>query len=287
MGIPGRTLDQLDVRGKVKIGEKRESRSGKQYSASTDYFISDDSCFEQAYGAKPSELTEITFPYATADANFPTGLERWLTSKQDRNRQILTCYTKDSGRDPIALRLTDFVRDDDIVRGPERGQRRTPITCRADDCPFFKDKSCKPMGRLVFYVKDDANIEPLQLDTKAWNSVENLSGFLKRAERLGPLNAPNRKFTLAVAFEKKGDKRFPVLTLTEANVVITPDNIDTASALADARFKQEQGVEVRVILAELLDAIRPGWRDDQRYIDRIKEVGAGVALEGIFQRYEA
>jgi hypothetical protein len=286
MGIPGRTLDRLDPRGKVKIGERRTSRNGREYPAATDYFVSDDPDFARLYGDKPKTL-RLTLPYATADENFPTGLERWLSSRQDRNRQVLTCYTKDDGPRPVALRLTDFMRGDEEVRGDARGQR-TPITCAADDCPFFKDKSCKPMGRLTFFLDGDNHAQPLQLDTKAWNSIENLAGALKSCERLGPLNAPGRVFDLTVAFVSKGQNRFPVMSLTEANVVITPDNIDHADALMAARGSLERGdTDTRVILARLLDGIRPGWRDDQRYIDRIKEVGADTALQAIFQRYEA
>ena len=270
----------------MKIGEKRVSQKGRSYPAATDFFQSDDPDFIRLYGEKASTL-KITLPYASADENFPTGLERWVTSKKDSSRQVLTCYTKDSGRDPIALRLTDFVREDDTVRGPERGQNRTPITCRADDCPFFKDKSCKPMGRLTFFLDGDNHAQPLQFSTKAWNTIENIAGLLSSAQRLGPLNTPGRVFEMHVAFETQGDKRFPVVTLKEVQVVITPDNIDTASALADANIALEQGTEARVVLAKLLDAIRPGWRDDQRYIDRIKEVGPETALQGIFQRYDA
>jgi hypothetical protein len=286
VGIPGRTLDKLDVRGKVKIGEKRQSGNGRSFPAATDYFQSDDPDFIRLYGDKASAL-KIVLPYATADENFPTGLERWLT-KKDRSGQVLTCYTKDDGPDPIALRLTDFLQKDDTVRGPERGQKRTPITCRADDCPFFKDKSCKPMGRLVFFLDGDNHGQPLQLDTKAWNSIENIAGALKSASRRGPLNADGRVFEMTVAFESKGNKRFPVISLKEASVVITPDNIDHADALAAARGELERGeTDVRVVLARLLDAIRPGWREQQAYIDRIKEVGAEAALDAIFQRYEA
>jgi hypothetical protein len=287
VGIPGRTLDRLDIRGKVKIGEKRKSAKGRDYPAATDYFLSDDPDFFRIYGGiKEPRVLAITLPYATADENFSTGLERWL-SKKDRSGQVLTCYTKDSGSDPIALRLTDFVQEADTVRGPERGQHRTPISCGADNCVFFKDKTCKPMGRLTFFLEGDNHAQPLQLDTKAWNSIERIAGSLKSSERLGPLNKPGRVFELTVAFHKKGTDRFPVVSIQEANVVITPDNIDHADALMAARGELERGTDHRVVLAHLLDVIRPGWREQQSYIDRIKEVGAEAALAATFQRYEA
>ena len=142
-------------------------------------------------------------------------------------------------------------------------------------------------GDNSFFLDGDNHAQPLQFSTKAWNTIENIAGLLSSAQRLGPLNTPGRVFEMHVAFETQGDKRFPVVTLKEVQVVITPDNIDTASALADANIALEQGTEARVVLAKLLDAIRPGWRDDQRYIDRIKEVGPETALQGIFQRYDA
>lgn len=287
MGIPGRTLDRLDVRGKVKIGEKRKSQKGKDYPAATDYFLSDDPDFARLYGDQAKAL-KVTFPYATADENFSTGLELWKSKKAPATGQLLVCYTKDSGTDPIALRLTDAVGKDDKVRGPERGQNRTPISCGADNCAFFKNKTCKPMGRLTFFLDGDNHGQPLEFATKAWNSIERIAGALKSCERLGPLNKPGRVFELTVAFHTKGTDRFPVVSIQEVAVVITPDNIDAADALLAARGELERGeTDVRVVLARLLDVIRPGWRDQQAYIDRIKEVGAEVALQGIFQRYDA
>lgn len=286
MGIPGRTLEQLEPRAKVKIGEKRKSQRGNDYPAAVDYFVSDDIYFEKLYGdgGKPKAL-RISLAYADVDSNFSTGLERWLT-KKGGSGQVLTCYTKDSGRDPIALRLTDFVQEGDVKRGAERGQR-TPITCGADACPWFKDKSCKPMGRLVFFLEDDPNVQPLQLDTKSWHSIERVAAYLTSARRRGPLNDPGRLFELSVAFESKGTSRFPVLAITEVNLPIS-DNADVDLAELCVQAHQATTVnEARVALAALLDAMRPGWRDDQAYIDRIKEVGVDVALAGTLKAAEA
>lgn len=283
MAIPGRKLDQLDARAKVKIGEKN---SGGRGAKSLDHFISDDRTFLELVGPAPKTL-RLTLPYPTADENFSTGLERWL-AKRGGGGNVLTCYTKDGGPRPVALRFTDFVQGWDEVLGEPRGNR-TPVLCKADGCAFFKDKTCKPMGRLQFFLDGDTNTQPLQIDTKGWNSIENLSGYLKGAQRSGPLNAPGRVFELSVAYTRTAAGRFPVLSIEEVNevpMVVTPDNVTVAEALAEAFIKQTQGADLRRVLADLLDVIRPTWREQPEYIDRIKEVGPEVALQSIYQRYD-
>lgn len=278
MGIPGRSFDRVETRAKVRIGVKKTAQSGKKYPAAVDYFVCDDPEFP---AGQPKTL-RITFPFATAADNFSTGLERWL-SKKGGDGQVLTCYTKDAGRDPIALRLTDFVQPGDTTRGEARGQR-TPITCTADACPFLKDKSCKPMGRLQFFLEGGRQDEALQLDTKAWNTIEEVSSGLLAAERRNP-DLRGRVFELSVAFRQKGTDRFPVVSIKEAEVPLNPNseadvNLAELMLRADAALSAADPDVMRVELAGLLDAIRPGWRDEQDYIARIKEVGVETALKG-------
>lgn len=277
MAIPGRNLERLESRAKVKVGEKRGGRP-----ASVDYFICPDAEFAQLAGEQPKQL-RITLPYRTAEENFGTGLERWLSKRG--GGQLLTCYTKDDGPRPVALRLTDHVREADEVRGEARGQR-TPITCGADACPFFKDRTCKPMGRLVFFLEGGRQDAPLQMDTKGWNTIEELSKELTAAERRNP-DLRGRVFVLSVAFQKTAAGRFPVVSIKED---IIPINDEADIALADLCVAGQAAVEageeqgMKVALARLLDAFRPGWRDDTAYIDRIKEVGAQAALVATIDR---
>lgn len=268
MGIPGRNLDRVETRAKVRIGVKKQGQSGKSFPSAVDYFVCDDPEFPSG---QPKVL-RITLPFATPDENFSTGVERWL-KKRSGDGQILTCYSKDSGSNAVALRLTDQVNEGDEVVGEPRGQR-TPIRCKADACVFWKDGSCKPMGRLQFFLEGGRTDEALQLDTKSWNTIENLVERLTAAYRRQQ-DLRGRVFELSVAFRHKGADRFPVVQIQEVGVPIVP-NVDLAEAMTAAERLAAAG-DVRSALAALLDAHRPGWRDDQAYIDRIKDVGVEVA----------
>jgi hypothetical protein len=140
------------------------------------------------------------------------------------------------------------------------------------------------MGRLVFFLEQDADhglVQPLQLDTKSWNTIERIAGYLASAQRLAPLNTPGRTFELSVAFEHKGRDRFPVVTIQEANVPISNDaDVDLADLLVEGHAALGAGdiVGIKKALARILDVIRPGWRDQPEYIERIKTAGAEVAL---------
>lgn len=264
MAIPD-LKPQYETRAKVKIGE----RKGK-YPSSVDHFISDDP--EVPAGVKA--LT-VVFPYDDVDDNFSTGLEWWVQTKDKRNQ--LACYTKDSGSEPVALRLEPYLDDQHKVVGEKLKQGRVPIGCTFRQCPQFRDRKCKPMGRLVFFIKGGRTDQVLQLDTKGWNSIEKLTGTLRGARLRGPL--AGRHFILSVSFERRGTDRFPVLSLEEVDVEV---NNEQDARVGDAVIALEQaraaGKTAREQLAAMLDQMRPGWRDDQRYIERIKEVGVEAAL---------
>jgi len=275
MAIPG-LKPELQIRGKIKTGEVRTSqRTGREYPASTDYFLCpDDPEFAQTFGAKPSSLTiELV-----GDEPWSSGMEWWTKSKSGNT---LACYTKDGGSEPKALRMEGYLDESDVkVSGEKVGSNRFRIVCPFRECVHFKNKDCKPMGRLTFFVvaPDGAKLGPYQLDTKSWNSVENIEGFLASTKPDGPL-------TLSVAFRTQGDQKFPVLSIKEYDgvEVNTPADVESADALVQLAKAADSG-EYREGLAAYLDATRPGWKDDPAYIERIKEVGPEQAVKTILSR---
>lgn len=282
MAIPGLKPD-LQIRGKVKTGETRtSSRTGREYPASTDYFLCpDDPEFARMFGDHPSRLV-IEPAFATTEEFFSTGLEWW--TKQSNGSNHLACYTKDGGDNPVALRSLGYLDGDEKkLDGDETvGNNRCRIACPFRDCVHLKNKDCKPMGRLTFYAvcPDGGQLGPYQLDTKSWNSVEALEGFLARYSHYSGEQFADTTFDLSVAFETQGDKKFPVLSMKESDLnVDTPADVQVADALLDLITDQ-----TREGLARYLDATRPGWKEDQRYIDRIKEVGVDQAIETIIAR---
>lgn len=272
MAIPG--ADALDdIAGKVRVGEQRGGRA-----ASTDYFLCDHSAFDKFAGSKPKAI-RVKFTTDDRDEAWSTGLEWWMKTRKGQN--LLACYTKDSGSNPVALRYEPMLDPDDKVLGEKRGHERLPITCRFRDCPHFKSRDCRPMGRLTFALADDPDGLLWRFETKGWGSIEAISKAMGRVK--GPL--VGKTFELSVAFESKGNKRFPVVSLTEVEVQINSDkDITEADALIALTKVKENGGDLRQALAAYLDATRPGWKQDERYTARIREVGVEKAVESLLER---
>lgn len=289
MAIPG-SKPNYEVHAKVRIGEKRQSQKGTFYPAAVEFFRSDSPDFAELAGAKPRTL-RIRFIHDGHDDAFSTGLEWW--AKDKNKNSLLACYTKGQTNAegfPVALRKDQMLDQDDRVLGEGVGTGRLPILCRARECPQFKKKNCKPMGRVVFILDGDPLSRVWELDTKAWSSIENLTGTLKLAQAQGSLLG--RLFELSVSFQTKGADRFPVMTLKEISEI---DPV-TAKAVAGAerdiarekvREARERGVvdDARSLLALYFDHARPGWREDADWLAkfkaRVEEVGYDDALKKV------
>jgi len=272
MAIPG-MQPKLDARAKVRIGEKNE----RNLPTSVDHFICDDEEFVRLCGDKPKAI-RIEFPYSEAADNWGSGLEWWTKVKGGGSK--LACYTKDAGDKPVAERMQSFFSEEkwEEVVGPMHGDNRLPIRCPARSCPQQESGVCKPMGRLLFFLSGGRRDAPLQIDTKSWFSCEEIEKAMDVAMRRKP-NLVGRTFELSVAMKTKGTSRFPVLYLREiALEVNTPSDVELADALVTLGNNP-----TREGLATYLDLARPGWRDDSRYVDRIKEVGVEAAVKGILE----
>lgn len=285
MAIPG-LKPNYDVRAKVRIGEKKEKAGGKSYPSAVDYFICDDPEFQLLAGDKPKEL-RVIFPFETPDEVFPTGMEMW------RGKQ-LSCYSKGEpvdrtpGAAAIAYRVNALLKPEDDKVGPPmgRGKERTPIVCPFRSCAFFKDKSCKPMGRVQFFLEGGAVDAVYQIDTKSWNTIEGFTAALAGAAAKGDLRG--RVFVLSVEIVSKATQKFPVMSLKEADVnIATADDVEKADALVALRGAVEHGGEtfIRQSLAAALDRTNPGWRDKPAITARIKEVGVPAAAKAMLERY--
>lgn len=295
MAIPGLKAS-YDVRAKVRIGEKRATASGSTRPASTDYFLSDDPEFASLCGDKPKTL-RIQLPHASADDNFSTGMEWW------RGKQ-LACYSKGEqdlsptlpGTHTKAYRVIAVLDADDHEMGAPmgRGNERQPIVCRFRECKHFgknaNNKECRVMGRLVFFLDGGRTDSVLEIDTKSWNSIEQLEASLAGLARTGPLNAPGRVYDLTVEMRQSGRDRFPVLNISEADVLVTDDKIPLADELLklDATLSAE-GLDDRELaikrqLCVCLDLSNPGWRDKPAVIGKLREQGAEAAARSYLER---
>lgn len=281
MGVPG-MKPKYEVRGKVRTGIKVDGQP-----RSVDYFLSEDPELAELFGDKPSTI-RIRFAHASVDDAFSTGLEWWTRRKSDKKNQ-LACYTKDSSDEPVALRMEAYGTEGFEVLGPKK-DIRIPIRCQARDCPILKKGDCKPMGRLVFFLDGGRTDAVLQLDTKSWNTIERLEPILAAA---GDLRG--RPWDLSVAFETKGAKRFPVLSIqevavnvnTEQDVAVADALLPLLAAVDEGHGEPDRGVDrVRTELAGALDVTNPGWRDKPAIVERIKEIGPVRAAEGLLEKYD-
>lgn len=279
MAIPG-SKPKLDVHAKVRIGETRTSQRGKSYPAATDYFLSSSGAFAELVGEKPKSLL-IRLVQDDVDDAFSSGLEWWAKDKNQKS--YLACYTKGQqiGGQTAALRKDQMLNPDDVVLGDARGEGRLPILCRDRSCPVMQKGACKPMARLVFVLDGDPLTRVWELDTKAWSSIEAITGKLQLARTRGSLNG--RLFELSVRFESKGTDRFPVLSIEEVSDVPVAVNDDKGVTEAEAVVALANSAKDRASLAAYLDATRAGWRVNQKFVDRIKEVGVEAAIEKILR----
>lgn len=289
MAIPG-VKPKFEVRGKVRIGEKKQSARGREFPASVDHFISpDDGELARLFGDKPKSI-RIVSPYQRATDFFATGLELWRGT-------LLACYSKGEGNPPIALRRRT-IREDGVdrdftageeVRGEPVGNDRLPITCRFRECPLFKaNDGCRPIGRLQFFLDGGHQTAVLQLDTKSWNSIEQIEAGLAGAVARDP-DLRGRVFELTVAYQQKGQKRFPVLDIKEVDVQV---NNDADVAKADALLQLQAAVDTQVtveqlkpLLAAALNHTNPGWRQNEAIVARIVQIGPVEAAKGLLERH--
>lgn len=299
MAIPGSASTKIEIRAKVRVGEKNE----RNLPRSTDHFVCDDP--EVEAGAK---TLRVVFVHAEAEDVFRTGLEWW-------QGKVLACYSDEGGNNPTAFRVSglevkengqkktlSWLDPDDEIRGQPVGQGRTPIACKFRQCRHFgsnaQNKKCRVKGRLTFLIPGGRTDSALQFETKGWNTIESLSATLTACRRSGPLNDPGRVFLLSVSMEQKGTSRFPVVSLKEdrPNVVVeTAAQVPLADALVSLRKMVEtEGAteaELKLRIAAVLDHTTPGWREKPEFITvmqaRVEELGVVGSATALLARFEA
>ena len=297
MPIPG-LRPQWEVVAKVRVGEK-VMRGGRELPSSTDHFVCDDAAFVSTVGNSAKEIF-ITLP--DRDESFTSGLEWW-------QGQMLACYSKgdkhvasdgtetddyEAYRLPTMLkggRTINLLEGFRVLTEEKKGKERAIIACPVRDCPDLKLKNCRPKGRLRFWIDGiDRNRGVYQFDTQSWNTIEKIEGTLARFP--DPRGVP---FLLRVTMVSNGRDRYPVVSL-EAGITspeaaapvaaFTPDKawfdlLAKGGYLLDADVNLAEGTtpeQARKMLAEILDYRFPGWRENEKIVARVKEVGVGAAM---------
>lgn len=173
-GITDRVRNRPVVVGKVRIGEKTKSKSGKTIPTKLDYFkfVPDDPALldecRAIYGTQPTTL-EIRLPSNDIETAFPTANRWWKTN-------VLQCY----GDGEVGHRL----QADNVTRGE--------VQCPCDKLRNTKQGHtspsqypCKPEGTLNFILPDLPTLGIWQLGTsimgihEIWDSLAQAQGFLR------------------------------------------------------------------------------------------------------------
>ena len=143
--------------GKIHLGVKNKNEKGVAYPSAVDYFVIDEKStpkeilkkVKEIYGEKPRKLI-IKFFSNELEQIFP---------------QFLKYYSKGQ--------LICRGDGEKAIRRNENGEF-TEITCPYKDCEFYKQRLCRPVAHLKFYL-DGIPGGFFQVDTSSINSIINLN----------------------------------------------------------------------------------------------------------------
>ncbi len=147
--------DQLRLprRGKIRLGEKKLSKSGKEYPSSLDFFMVPPEVAE-IYPDKPRKL-DIMIPMEDTESFFPQYFKRYGSSAG------LVC--KGDGE-------TATLMEEDSMK---------EIECQGQECQHYQDKECRRVGNLQVILPKVKGLGVYQIDTSSRNSIVNLNSGLK------------------------------------------------------------------------------------------------------------
>jgi len=186
--IPGISdVQRLPRLGKIRLGEKRQSKSGKEYPAALDHFnFKDAPEVEKVYGKNCREL-EIMFPVDDPGIFFPQELKAYRTSG-------LFCRSND-GQTATRVRVGLSDGKGRIPKGRELDPdgeaylKRTgeavdvgsmfDLPCPYHECSFFQNKFCKGVGRLLFMLPKVPRFGCYEITTSSWNSMVSVNNYVK------------------------------------------------------------------------------------------------------------
>lgn len=144
---------RLPRRGKIRLGEKRISKKGKEFPVSLDYFVVPDEV-KEIYSDKPRKL-DIMLPMEERESFFPQNYKRYGSSAG------LLC----KGNGEMATEIGD------------KGMKE--VECLGKDCEFYKKGDCKQVGNFQVILPKIKGLGIYQIDTSSYNSIINLNSGIE------------------------------------------------------------------------------------------------------------
>ena len=161
--------------GKIRLGIKKKTKTGKEYPAEVDYFILDPVVqnederqkmideFHALYGDQPKSI-EIMFPVGDPAIYFPQDLKRYGSGsslKCKGDGETATCASE------------EFAKDLKIIGKSDMG---TPIVeCKHEECPYYKSRQCSETGVLNVLLPKLPGAGVWQIVTGSKNSIININ----------------------------------------------------------------------------------------------------------------
>lgn len=172
MAIPGVTdRARLPRLGVIRLGEKRESKSGKEYPAALDHFNFRD-CPELAemFGNECRELYPVMLPADDEEIWFPT-------SRSAYGQSGLYCRCSDG---ETAIRVFKPEDPQSVAYLKSRPEIKVEpgdlfeLPCPAEACVWQQKGACKNLGRLFIMLPNVPRFGVYEIRTSSFNSIVNV-----------------------------------------------------------------------------------------------------------------
>jgi hypothetical protein len=164
--------------GKIRLGIKKTTSTGKEYPAEVDYFILDPATpselenkklieeFQKRYGEQPKQIP-IMLPVGDIDVVFPQFYKRYGKTTS------LQC--KGDGETAVCA-SAEYATGLEAIGKDEMGLPK--VKCLGPDCPYQQNKQCSRVGTLNILLPELPGAGVWQIVTGSVNSIINLNSCL-------------------------------------------------------------------------------------------------------------
>lgn len=172
--------NRLPRLGKIRLGEKKVSKSGKEYPAALDHFsLADVPEVQEIYGEKATEISPVLLPHDDEEVFFPTARVAYRQSG-------LFCKCSDGVTATRVFEPKDeqgaaFIKSTGLA--VSEGEM-FEMPCPGEDCPYFENKFCKNLGRLMVLLPKVPRFGVYEVATSSWNSMVNVLNVARAVKNL-------------------------------------------------------------------------------------------------------
>lgn len=169
--IPGLTdRNRLPRLGKIRLGEKRVSQSGKEYPAALDHFsFADVPEVAAVFGDDCKAIYPVILPHDDEEIWFPTARKAYRASGL-----FCACDDGETARrvfEPADEQGAAYVKANALkIKQGEMFE----LPCPGDECPYFEAKHCKNIGRLMVMLPTVPRVGVYEITTSSYNGIINV-----------------------------------------------------------------------------------------------------------------